>query len=182
MYLSDLLLPVLWEWKVMLWRGLGCAEIAGKPFVVRDCWLCETRWVLQWSPSVFVVYGQVGSLGAGIAVRGGGRGAVCISWVSVNQAVRETVTAGTVWAGSVPAAGSAPLHTSVGRVIPFAGVHWSWRSFCKARGTGKRLTALAKEHLHSPWGIASVAQRSLFSIHCRESVDPSPASHKCLHL
>lgn len=70
----------------------------------------------------------------------------------------------------------------VGRVIPFEGVHWNRRSFSKERGTGRRLTALTKEHLHSPWGIASTAQRSLFSIHCRESVDPSLASHKCLHL
>lgn len=39
-----------------------------------------------------------------------------------------------------------------------------------------------EEHLHCPHCAASTAQTSLFFIQCRESVDPSLASHKCLHL
>lgn len=171
-YLLDLLLFVLWEWKIILWRGLGCAETAGKPFGVRSCWLCETRWLLQWSPSVFVIYCQVGSLGAEAAVRGADRGAGCIpecQW----EAEKARDDAGRERA-------CCRLRTAAhlcGKSDPF------WRCTWKLEVSllGERYWE-GRDRQHLLKSIFTVlgaltAQRSLFSIHCRESVDPSSATN-----
>lgn len=150
---------------------------------VNSCQVCETRWFLQWSLSALVIYCQVGNLGAVSAVRG---------------ARTEGQFAFPEWQLISQREGQQHSRDSVGReCAPLSGERWEvfsvvffLKAYSETRGpstrrelcTGEGLTALAKEHLNSPQCVASTAQRSLFSVPCRESVDPSSASHKCLHL
>lgn len=133
--------------------------------------------------SALVIYCQIGNLGAVSAVRGArteGQFAFP-EWQLISQREGQQHSRDSVGTECAPLSGE--RWEGFLFFFFFEGVQWNRRSFCK-EGVMYRegLTALAKEHLHSLQCVASTAQRSLFSVPCRESVDPSSASHKCLHL